>query len=343
MRCRRSRWVLLAALTATGLCGAVSTAAASSQGRPVFGIHPVLLGHTTLHGNHFAYALAAGSAVTDGIVLSNFTPNALTLTVYPADLLQAAGGSVAPAQPDPQHGVGAWLRVARGSVTVPGFGEVTDPFRLVVPRGTVPGQYFGAVVASRNAGVTAAGLTVQTRAALIVQVTVPGRIRVALSLSRPVASLTGSAAVVSTTVVNHGTVLVNLARATLTLRRDGRTATIPLTPRGLYVLPGGKATLTAVYRPLPWFGTLEITAAADATVNGRDTGRYHSPTLLLRFVPWQTVGLAAAGVAALGLITVFGRHGMSRWWADRREERRVVSDLRRRRRSDGRGPEEKRR
>ncbi len=333
---RGSRRVVWAALIAAGLLGAASTVAASGPGQPVFGIRPVLLGHTTLRDHHFTYALPAGSTVADAVVLNNFTPSALTLTVYPADLLQARGGALAPAQPGPQHGVGAWLRVARGSVTVPGFGHRIDPFRLVVPRGTPPGQYLGAVVASRIAGVTASGLAVETRAALIVEVTVPGRVRVALRVSRPRASRRGSAEVFSTTVSNHGTVLVTLSQATLTVRHDGRTTTLPLRPAGLYVVPDGKATLSAVYRPLPWFGTLRITAAADATVNGHGTRRYHSPALVLRFIPWQAVGWAGAGLAALGLGALLGRHGLARWWANRREERRVVSELRRRRRGDAR-------
>lgn len=309
-------------------------AAATPPDRLVFGINPALLGKTPLGGKHFNYALGAGAEVEDGVVLSNFTPTALTLHVYATDLLQAQGGGRAPAQEGPQRFIGAWLHIERKTVIVPAFGSVTDHFILTVPHWTPPGGYYGAVVVARNAGVTTNGVTIQTRAALLVDLTVPGHIRVALRMTKPVAKRVGSGYVFATRIVNRGNVLVGLARAITRLRFSGHNATLVLHPGGLYLLPGKSVTLTtASYKYFPVIGTVRAKAHTEALVNGAEAGRYYSPTLVMHLFPWLVATWGVAGIGAIAAGLLLGRRRIERWWANWREERQLVSQLRQQRRA----------
>ena len=312
--------------------GASASATATAAPSPVYGIHPGLLGKTTLPGNHFGYALPAGASQADSVVVENFTANPLTVSVYPADLIGAAGGGLAPTQAGPQHQVGAWIRIARSVVVVPAHGQVTDPFELNVPAGTAPGSYYGAVVATRNAGTTSTGLAIQTRVALIVDLTVPGTVHVALDLHRPVAHRQGSREAVTVTITNHSNVTVTLASPTVDVRNGALSAARSLKPAGVYILPGGQATLTASYGPLPLIGRLRLTARTDALVNARLAGRYTSPTLTLSFFPWTGLLILLVATAATAALVAFGRRPFVRRRAWRREERKLVADLRSRRR-----------
>jgi len=73
----------------------------------------------------------------------------------------------------------------------PWAAEAIDPhdrqrigFRMATPASLQPGDYLGAMVASLDAGQTTNGLTVQTRAALLVKVTVPGVLAPRLTVGR---------------------------------------------------------------------------------------------------------------------------------------------------------------
>jgi len=96
--------------------------------QPTFGLRPASEGAVPMPGGHFNYALAPGAAVHDALEVVNFTPQPLLLQVYGADLINLAGGGVAPAQQNaPERGVGAWTEV-QPSVSVPARGVATVPF-----------------------------------------------------------------------------------------------------------------------------------------------------------------------------------------------------------------------
>lgn len=323
-------------LAATTVAWPGEPAGATAPSQPVFGIHPALLHKTTLPNNHFGYALAAGTAISDTLVIDNYTAAPITISIYPADLLQASGGGLAPTQPGtPLKAGGAWLHLSRANVTVAAHGEARDPFNVRIPVGTAPGHYYGAVVAARSAGVTSNGLAVQTRAALIADLSVPGKAHVALDVSRPTTHRHGGTENATVNITNKGNVAVDLSNAVLLVHGTGDDVDQPLAvPPGLYVLPGGQATLSGSFGHLPRKGTVRASASVTAVVNGRPSGRFTGPTLRLRFFPWLLASAVLAAVVVATAGAVFGRRPLRRWWGHHREERRVVKELRRQRRLD---------
>lgn len=242
---------LMAALIA-GVHQVARASGTSPQANPgqVFGVHPVQQGSTTLPGGHFNFALAPGDSIVDAIVVENFSDRTLTFHVYGADLLKAAGGGLAPAQPTAtMHEAGAWITVSAPRVTVPAHSQLTDNFTLRVPAGISIGQHLGAIVVAADVGITPQGNPIEARTALITVVTVPGVARPSAQLD----SLTGSAAAsgqtgFSISLTNTGNVL--LTYAGLVTIDDGsghRVATLALTPTNAYVVPGGRVPLVAAW------------------------------------------------------------------------------------------------
>ncbi len=134
---RARAMLLVGILLIAGIAvGSHATALAAADESPsaaptqLFGVHPVQEGRTTLPGGHFNFALVPGQSITDGIVVENFSNHALRFQVYGADLITAAGGGLAPAQPTATMlAVGAWITVSEPSFTVPAHGQLTDGSR----------------------------------------------------------------------------------------------------------------------------------------------------------------------------------------------------------------------
>src|SRR6202049_3931612 len=203
--------VLLSILLVNGQ--GVARAASTSPPNPgrLFGVHPVQQGRTTLPGGHFSFALLGGQSISDGIVVENLSDRALRFHVYGADLVTAAGGCLAPAQPTAvMHEAGAWIAVSSPVVTIAAHSQFTDSFTLTLPATVSPGQHLGAVVAAAGVGVTAQGNPIEARTALITVVTVPG-------ISQPsgrLSSLTGT--VTSSGSIGFGITLSNTGNGLLT-------------------------------------------------------------------------------------------------------------------------------
>src|SRR4029077_20550763 len=135
------------ALSATvmGVSAASGPPPSAAPGAQLLGVHPRLQGVTTLAGGHFNYSVAPGSAVSDAMVIENFSDRALAVRVYGADVQTAAGGGLAPAQAEAtMRQVGAWIRVSQPSLTIPPHRPATDPFTVSPPDSLEPGEYVGA-------------------------------------------------------------------------------------------------------------------------------------------------------------------------------------------------------
>jgi hypothetical protein len=303
-----------------------------AQSRPTFGIRAALTGKTTLPGDHFTYGLAAGTEIEDSVVLYNYTDQSLTLSLYSADVRTAQGGALAPAQAtDPMKEVGAWTRLDEGTVTVPPQGESTGRFRLKVPEGTVPGDYVGAIVASLHGAPVANGMGLETRAARLIRVNVPGEARVGLSVRRPRATGSGKGRSFDVSVRNTGNVLVTLSG---NVDIAGAGTRVPLSPEGIYVIPGGEATLTGRWLDVPTIGRRSATARVAVKAGGRDAGDFQSEPLRLTFFPWTEAALLGAGV---GLSLAVGCSTRKRWGPKlhrRRLERSEVARFRADRRAE---------
>ena len=298
---------------------------AASGGEAVFGLRPGLAGHTTLTGGHFTYSLPAGGRMTDRLQAVNFSSNAITLDMYRANLDMSGSGGTGPGQPaDPPVGATSWIRLARSTLVMPPGTALTDPFTVAVPPHTPPGDYLSALVGSLAGGpVTPGGLTEQARVALIVKVTVAGTVRTALSAGPLVHHRRGGAEQFEVTVENQGNVVVDLAG---TLSLPGHTTTA-LDPQGLYVIPGGHATLTADWRHLPSLSDATATARITATLDGHQVASFTRRASIL-FVPWRLVGGGAALVILLVPMSLLGRSRLRSWRRRRREDRAILAAYR---------------
>jgi hypothetical protein len=306
---------LLSTRASTVVHAAASPPASSGA---LFGVHPAQQGQTTLPGGHFNFALVAGQSVSDAIVVENFSAQTLTIHVYGADLLTAAGGGLAPAQPSAtMHEVGAWITVSAPTITVAAHSQVTDAFTVTVPAMASVGQHLGSVVASADAGTTPQGNPIEARVALITVVTVPGVAHASGALTPLTMSAAPSGQHFGITLSNTGNVLLTYAASITLTRGDGdRVATMELLPTSAYVVPGGLAPLAT-----PWneAGVAAGDYRAQATVvllsDGEPVGTLTSQVVTLQIASAFPLLIAVAGVLIVLLVLLLAV------WAIRRRRR----------------------
>ena len=292
----------LASFAAPPAQAATRTPTPAPGGGPQFGVRPALTGRTTLTHNHFAYALAAGGAasIADAVVVSNDTAAPLTFEVHGADMITATGGGFAPAaEGAPAQLVGGWIHVQQPQVTVPPRGEVQDAFTVTVPAGQPAGDFLGAVVVVEKS-VNARGLQVLTRAALTVDVTVVEKAELRASTGALGAVRQNDGVHFSVVVHNTGNVLFTF-HGDVDVRDGGGhvLATVPLDPTGLYVIPGGDATVSGVWSGLPLWGSASAVATVEAQTSGAGSATVHTGAVQLGFFPWPLVIAAGAAIVAV--------------------------------------------
>ncbi|MFJ6411126.1 hypothetical protein ACIQK9_36985 [Streptomyces hydrogenans] len=339
---RRARVPALWSLLLTGLALALAPGAqaapapapspsppVSASGAP-FGVQAGLYGLTTLTGGHFGYALKAGARIEDSAVIYNDSDEARTFHVYGADVSNATGGGLTPAQEGQQmRAVGAWLKLdSKDTVTVRPKSTATVRFSLTVPVGTPPGSYLGSLVTALRTPAVSGGVNTETRIARLVELTVPGTADLQVSLTELEHRPAGDGEEFTVTVHNTGNVLYTFA-GTLSITGGGSARTVPLTPTGIYVIPGGSATLTGRVADLPALGRLAVTASVTATVPGGATKTVDSNTVRLSFFPWLIAALTVAGLLAVGLLLFLTRGRWRAWLRRRAEERAALRALRR--------------
>ncbi|ALO06016.1 Thiol-disulfide isomerase and thioredoxins [Streptomyces venezuelae] len=301
----------------------------AAAGAP-FGVRAGLYGLTTLTGGHFGYALKAGARIEDSAVIYNESDKARTFHVYGADVTNAAGGGLAPAQEGQEMAaVGAWLKLeSEAAVTVQPKRSATVRFSLAVPEGTPPGSYLGSLVTALRTPAVSGGVNTETRIARLVELTVPGTADLQVTLTDLEHRPAGGGEEFTVTVRNTGNVLYTFA-GTLNITGGSPARTVPLTPTGIYVLPGGSATLTGRLADLPALGRRAVTASVTATVPGGAAKTVDSNTVRLSYFPWLLATLAAGGLLALGLLLVSTRKRRRAWLRRRAEERTALRALRR--------------
>lgn len=308
--------VLVCLIVGTQPAARAAASSPSPDPAPLFGVHPVQQGRTTLPGGHYNFALVPGQSIADGIVVENFSQHAITVHVYGADLLTATGGGLAPAQPTAtMREVGAWITVSAPMVTVPAHGQVTDNFTVALPTAVSSGQHLGAVVAAATVGLTAQGNPIEARVALITVVTVPGTVAASASLSPLLGSAATSGQIgFDITLSNTGNVLLTYT-GSLSID-DGagrRVATLPLSPTNGYVVPNGRVPLAT-----SWKESISQAAMyrAQATVvilaNGVPVRTLTSQPLALRFSSGTPLFLVAGVGLALVVMMLLATRAVRR-------------------------------
>jgi hypothetical protein len=312
--------VLSGGLVAQRTAHADATVTASPA--KLFSVHPVEEGSTTLPGGHFNYALVPGQHISDGIVVENLSSGVLTFQLYGADLITAIGGGLAPAQPTAtMRAVGAWITVATPVVTVAAHMSFTDGFTLAVPVVVSPGQHLGALVVSAVVGTTSKGNPIQARAALITVVSIPGAGHASAALSALTGSTSGAGTkAFAVALSNTGNLLITYAGSIVIVDRDGhRVAHLPLTPGNAYVVPGGLAPLSAVWRdPRPFSGTGHAQATVSVLVNGVAMETLRSQWLEVQSSSDVPVAMIAA-ISLTVMLLLFVAVHLVRWDMRRRQ------------------------
>jgi hypothetical protein len=298
--------IALSTLLSIGTSGGVQAAATPSPSNAqLFGVHPVQQGSTTLPGGHFNFALIAGQRVTDGVVVENFSDHTLTVHVYGADLLTAAGGGFAPTQPTATlHEVGAWIVVSEPTLTIVAHGQATDTFTVSVPAMVSVGQHLGAVVASADAGASPQGNPIEARVALLTVVTVPGAARAAGMLTPLSVSSAAVGLEFAIALSNTGNVLLTYTAALNITAPDGRrVSTISLQPVGAYVVPGGRVPLDALWKQSDvGAGDYHAQATIVIVADGKAAGRILSQDVDLEISGAFPTVAVIAGVLVVGLV-----------------------------------------
>ncbi|MEV6296035.1 DUF916 domain-containing protein [Streptomyces sp. NPDC051896] len=264
---------------------------------------------------YFYLSADPGQTLTDKVAVQNKTGRPLSFRLYAADAYNTArdGGFAVRTVKEHMLGVGAWARLAKSRVTVPGHTTVTVPFTLRVPQGAQPGDHPGAVVALDervDPGSGRLALGVQRAVGARVYLRVGGPTLPALSVGQ-------------LRITRHQPLIPGLGTGTATvsytLRNTGNVTldpTVELKARGLFgrtlldreltrvpseLLPGQRVRLTETWSGAPQLDRAEVTLIASAT------GTRQSASASFLALPWLLAGLVFAAGAVTGALLVRAR------------------------------------
>ncbi|MCQ9130618.1 WxL protein peptidoglycan domain-containing protein [Streptomyces hilarionis] len=307
--------LLLVVPLLTSLLGLLSAAPARAADNGSWSVYPV---SSAVAARPYFYVSAdPGQTIEDKVVVANKTARPLSFRLYAADAYNTArdGGFAVKSLGERMRGVGAWAKLPRDRVTVPGGETVTVPFTVEVPEGAEPGDHPGAIVAldervDDGGGSLALGVQRAVGARVYLQVGGPALPALAVENVRvdhhqPVIPGTGdSTATISYTLHNTGNVTLEPAVRLTASGLFGRTLlTRDLKKVPSQLLPGQRVRLTERWTGAPQLDRAHVTLTASAT---RTT---ESATASFLAVPWAALGTVAALLAAAVWLLVRRRRG----------------------------------
>lgn len=105
---------------------------------------------------YFSHELAAGSILTDAVLVLNSGSEPVTLKLYAADGITAVNGSTAFVQRDQEKsGVSRWLTLSADEVSLEPGEDRAVPFTIIVPSDASPGEHVAGLVVESAPGETA--------------------------------------------------------------------------------------------------------------------------------------------------------------------------------------------
>jgi Bacterial protein of unknown function (DUF916) len=280
---------------------------------------------------YFYLSADPGQTLTDKVAVQNKTGRPLTFRLYAADAYNTArdGGFAVRTVKEHMLGVGAWARVAKSRITVPGHRTVTVPFALHVPEGAEPGDHPGAIVALDervDPGSGEPALGVQRAVGARVYLRVSGPTLPALSVGRLhithhqplIPGLGASTATVSYTLRNTGNVTLDPKVELKARGLFGRTLLDrALTRVPSELLPGQRVRLTETWRGAPQLDRADVTLTASAP------GTRQSASATFLALSWLVATLVFVAGVAVGTLLVRARRGRVRRSARGRPSPRV--------------------
>lgn len=269
---------------------------------------------------YFRMTADRGATVRDKVTIKNLDARTTTFQLYGTDGYNTPrdGGFAVRNKSERMTGVGAWTRLDRTEVTVPGGGEVTVPFTLAVPEGAEPGDHPGAIVAldTHLGSADGNGVAVQQAVGARVYLKVNGaRVRglriddVKFRYTAPLVPGAKRAATLSYALVNSGNVMLS---PQVTLRAKGVFGHTAFEPPGrrlpAELLPGQRVEVTQkwVGPPLVDWGHVEVTASDTAgdLVESAEVG--------YATVNWTVVALTCLVLAGVVVWLVLRRRAAGR-------------------------------
>ncbi|MFD7341227.1 WxL protein peptidoglycan domain-containing protein [Streptomyces violascens] len=272
---------------------------------------------------YFYLSANPGTTLDDKVTVTNKTAAPLSFRLYGADAYNTErdGGFAVRTEKEKQSGVGAWVKPAQNTVTVPARSSVTVPFTLAVPPDAEPGDHVGALVALD--GRLAPGPAADGKVAVGIQQAVGARVylrvggptvpalaveHVSLAQHRPLVPGTGESRTdITYTLHNRGNVTLNPKVDLTATGLFGRT----LLSRGLTkvpseLLPGQQVTLTEAWRGAPQldWGDVKLTARAQ-DARGSATASFLA-------LPWLAGGVLLAAALALAAQRIVRRRIVAR-------------------------------
>lgn len=204
---------------------------------------------------YFSHELAAGSILTDAVLVLNSGSEPVTLKLYAADGITAVNGSTAFVQRDQEKsGVSRWLTLSADEVSLEPGEDRAVPCTIIVPSDASPGEHVAGLVVESAPGETAQpgkeggqeaaqfAVRVIRRAAVAVVITVPGPRFVGLELVDVGLAQQGDDGVASFVVQVRNTGNVMVRGEGFLLVQDRKGMELPTIPMTLgTVLPGDEA------------------------------------------------------------------------------------------------------
>jgi hypothetical protein len=291
----RFRWAGCAVAAIAFLLGAVPVHASTQP--------PAIKPAHSSASSYLSYTLGPAQKTSDGVVLTDVTPDPADYVIYPVDgYTSPSTGVVYQDRPAPVVGVGTWISLGATTAHLVSGRSATVHLTVSVPPGTPPGDYVGAIMAenaasARSGSPSGMALNVRQRAGLAVVIHVPGPTHIGFTLGP--ASLhveNGSRQVLDIPMQSTANVLVKPVMD-MTLRSCSEQPVMSVTGQQLDTF----TAMASIVYPHP-FDTLVLTAGCylvDVTIGYQGTTLDHRTTTL-QVTPAQAdvraPALRAAGV-----------------------------------------------
>jgi hypothetical protein len=300
---RSCGWFAMAAVVLAAACSLPATpASAASNG--LWSVFP-----TTLPGHapraFLEPELTPGKPYVDSVTVANYTAEPLTFHLYGADAINTPGGGLSlRRRTDVQKDMGKWVTLAYSLLTVPPHTYSVVPFVIDPPRGAVPGDHVGGIVAEETQGTTSRAGSTQITVVQAVGVRVYGRVVGTLkpSLSLRQVSLSARTSTATqfggTLRADVGFVIVNTGNTVL----SPRTTVVLSTPFGTaarrtfavnQLLPGYAVPFSVRFPGVNAYGHLHASVQV-AIAHATETG-----TATAWALPWALFGVVLVAIVLL--------------------------------------------
>jgi hypothetical protein len=161
---------------------------------------------------NYAYTVAPGDKVDDGLSVVNRGTTAIELAVYAADGFTTDAGQLDLRKKDEKStSVGAWVHPGSDHLTIQPGRAAAVPFTVTVPADATPGDHIGGIVTSITQADPSSKQPVEQRMGVRIQLRVGGELKPQLTVSdvQVHPPLVGGDATVTYTVHNTGNATVS--------------------------------------------------------------------------------------------------------------------------------------